>query len=197
MTDQDILPLDGGDTPDDPVLKARMQQAYFATPQPDASQIARCVRNVLEQARIASQPVAKFIPPSEVIRGWTWAGGMLTAAAAGLLVAVLNRDPAPADNAVSTTTTATAGGVQFELRLPKDAVNVSVVGDFNGWDATATPMVRKNDGEWSAKIALLPGRHIYAYLVDGKAWVVDPLQPQIPDVGNGPANALVVEGDPK
>ncbi|MGV3708939.1 MAG: hypothetical protein ACO1Q7_08855, partial [Gemmatimonas sp.] len=138
MTDQDILPIDGGDTPDDPVLKARLQRAYLATPLADASMVERCVRHVLDQAQSASRPPAISIPPSQVIRGRVWATGMLTAAAAGLLIAVLNRDPAPVSQNVSTTTTATDGGVQFELRLPKDAVNVSVIGDFNGWDATAS-----------------------------------------------------------
>lgn len=197
MTDEDILPLDGGDFQDDPALKSRLAKAYHATPPSDESTITRCVRLVLERAahEHGLPAVAR-----QTTRRWTIIGA--AAVAAGLLAAVTLRSRGPSDpnseslsSAPVATTTAIEGGIRFELRLPKNlAANVSVIGDFNGWDGKATPMVKDaKSGDWSAKIALLPGRHIYAYLVNGEKWIVDPLKPQIPDAGYGPANALVVE----
>jgi hypothetical protein len=55
------------------------------------------------------------------------------------------------------------------------AREVAVVGDFNGWRAGSTPLVR--DGgtrRWSATVALRDGAHRYAFVVDGTRWVPDP-----------------------
>jgi len=89
-------------------------------------------------------------------------------------------------------------GVNFAVWAP-NADAVSVVGDFNGWDTGVTPMQRDRSGRtWSARVPLEPGRHEYAFVVDGQRWVVDPLAPQVPDAGFGPTNAVVVdiEGTP-
>ena len=48
---------------------------------------------------------------------------------------------------------------------------------------------------WSARIPLEPGRHEYAFVVDGQRWVIDPLAPQVPDAGFGPTNAVVIDGE--
>jgi 1,4-alpha-glucan branching enzyme len=44
---------------------------------------------------------------------------------------------------------------------------VMLVGDFNGWDVTATPMHRTPDGRWMASLELPHGHHQYVFLVDG------------------------------
>lgn len=196
IDDNDVLPLDGGDVPDDATLKTRVADAYRSTPPSDERMVARCVRMVLE--RVTAEHAVQAASGRNSRK---WLIGV-AAVAAGLLITVTLRNRAnvsePSDSgnlAAVATTTAIVGGIQFDLRLPKGlASNVSVVGDFNGWDAKATPMVKDaKSGEWSAKITLLPGRHIYAYLVNGEKWVVDPLKPQIADAGYGPANAVVVE----
>ena len=48
------------------------------------------------------------------------------------------------------------------------ARRVAMVGDFNGWDASSTTLVR-DDGthRWSATLALRDGVHRYAFVVDG------------------------------
>ncbi|MEO7996450.1 MAG: isoamylase early set domain-containing protein [Gemmatimonadaceae bacterium] len=201
MSDDNILPLNGGDAPDDLELKARMISAYQNTPVAEAGAVARCVRVVLERAS-----AGEAVPAASSISRRHWMLGTAAIAAALLLsVTLRTRTPVAEQSAANAVDVANAtpigatvsvdGGVKFDLRLPKGlAANVSVVGDFNGWDASATPMVKGGtNGEWSAKVALLPGRHVYAYVVNGKQWVVDPLAPQIPDVGYGPANAVVVE----
>lgn len=54
-----------------------------------------------------------------------------------------------------------------------DARHVSVVGDFNQWDAAAHPMKRQPDGAWFAQVGLTHGPHHYQFCVDGKL-VLDP-----------------------
>ncbi len=53
------------------------------------------------------------------------------------------------------------------------AKQVSIVGDFNNWQANASPMIRQPDGRWMASLELSHGYHEYAFLVDGKR-VLDP-----------------------
>ena len=48
------------------------------------------------------------------------------------------------------------------------AGSVQLVGDFNGWNLTATPMQRMPDGGWFASLELHHGHHRYLFLVDGE-----------------------------
>jgi hypothetical protein len=95
---------------------------------------------------------------------------------------------------------ANAGGADaplpasFVLRRPV-AAHVALVGDFNGWDPAATPMARAGDGTWTATLAVPPGRHAYAFVVDG-AWVTDPRVPATHDADYGRDHSIVVVGTP-
>ena len=82
--------------------------------------------------------------------------------------------------------------VEFIFVAPS-ARNVSLVGDFNGWDAAITPMQRM-DGRttWSVAVRLPPGRHVYAFVVDGDSWVADPQAPLAPEQWFGQRNSVVV-----
>jgi RNA polymerase sigma-70 factor (ECF subfamily) len=53
------------------------------------------------------------------------------------------------------------------------AKSVALIGDFNRWDPSATPLTRSTSGLWGRTLRLTAGRHEYAYLVDGKRWVTD------------------------
>ena len=53
------------------------------------------------------------------------------------------------------------------------AKSVALIGDFNRWDPSATPLTRLAAGTWGRTLRLTAGRHEYAYLVDGKHWVTD------------------------
>jgi hypothetical protein len=55
----------------------------------------------------------------------------------------------------------------FRLRAP-EAVAVSLVADFNGWDPKANPLIGVGDGWWEGKFALPEGSFQYAYWVDGE-----------------------------
>ena len=73
------------------------------------------------------------------------------------------------------TATPTATLMRFAVQVP-EAQRVAIVGDFNAWDANATPLEWDADnGVWSAFLPLTPGRHEYMFVVDGREWVTDPL----------------------
>lgn len=60
--------------------------------------------------------------------------------------------------------------------LAPEAAQVLLGGSFNDWKPEATPMKRRPNGEWEASLDLLPGRHEYKFVVDGK-WCCEPGQP--------------------
>jgi hypothetical protein len=184
---------------DDAALVARLRASYARLPAPDAAQMARCTTAVLAETMHA--PSRRFGGAARP--RWWWGA----AAAAVLVVSVMRpwqpevavqrADGAFVGASVSAvgSTTESGDAIRFDLTLPTSAQEVALVGDFNGWDEHATPMSRRRtNGAWSAKVTLPPGRHVYAFVVNGRTWLVDPLAPQVPDEGYGPANAVVVEG---
>jgi 1,4-alpha-glucan branching enzyme len=79
----------------------------------------------------------------------------------------------------------------------KGAKRVSVVGDFNEWNQARAPMTRSADGSlWSATISILPGRHMYGYLVDDSLFVLDPSGPKARDPDLGAEGSIVIVGRP-
>lgn len=54
-----------------------------------------------------------------------------------------------------------------------EAREVSLAGDFNGWDIHATLMKKDKKGIWKATVPLPAGRYEYRFLADGK-WENDP-----------------------
>lgn len=46
--------------------------------------------------------------------------------------------------------------------------HVSLVGTFNGWNPTATPMCPAGRGRWARALFLPPGRYDYGLVVDGQ-----------------------------
>jgi hypothetical protein len=110
-----------------------------------------------------------------------WASGVAGALlAAGLLFTVLARGPATTR--------------PIELRLSAPASHVVVVGDFNDWDPAATPLRPGNEGgTWTVELRLPPGRYRYTFLVDGRRWVPDPVEPRAADDDFGaPTSVLTV-----
>ncbi|MEO6526087.1 MAG: isoamylase early set domain-containing protein [Gemmatimonadaceae bacterium] len=86
--------------------------------------------------------------------------------------------------------------VQLVLRAP-DAHRVSVVGDFNGWDASKSTMTRdRESGLWSQTLALRPGRHVYAFVVDDSIWIRDPRTPAANDPDFGRPGSVMLVGRP-
>ena len=81
--------------------------------------------------------------------------------------------------------------VQFMLVAPA-ASRVALVGEFNDWDAAATPMARAPGGAWHVAMPLATGRHVYAFVVDGTSWVADPQAPLAPEGFYGMRNSVLL-----
>jgi len=87
---------------------------------------------------------------------------------------------------------ATTTPVQFTLRDVR-AARVALVGDFNGWSQTATLLEPGTKaGTWSVTVPLSAGRHVYAFVVDGQAWMTDPRSPKARDLDFGRANSVLI-----
>ena len=81
--------------------------------------------------------------------------------------------------------------MKFVLLAPQ-ASRVSVVGDFNGWDRSATPAERQPDGSWTMFVSMRPGRHEYSFVIDGTHFIPDPTAPSAPNDDYGNRNSVVV-----
>lgn len=136
-----------------------------------------------------------------IARGWEWlrrprdfsitplTAATVVAALASLALWLGTRTPSRATG-VSTDTAV----VQFLLVAP-NAASVSLVGDFNDWDAETMPMRPvRSGGIWSVTILLAAGRHRYAFLVDGSRWLADPSAPRAPDDFGTPSSVVTVGG---
>ena len=89
---------------------------------------------------------------------------------------------------------ATQSGVSFVLYAPR-AHSVALVGDFNGWDTSATPLqLTGSGGAWVVTVPLPPGRYRYAFLIDGARWLADPGAPRAPDDDFGTPNSVLTVG---
>ena len=70
---------------------------------------------------------------------------------------------------------ATATEHEFRYKNP-DAKSVELMSEFNGWKGVS--MTKGNDGVWTARVSLTPGKHAYKFLVNGTDWVFDPDNPE-------------------
>jgi hypothetical protein len=77
--------------------------------------------------------------------------------------------------AQATTARDTVQIVRFVF-VDSGAASVELVGDFNEWTRGATALKPSGaPGVWAASVALTPGRHEYAFIINGSRWVADPL----------------------
>ena len=68
------------------------------------------------------------------------------------------------------------GKVTFSLpgEAAPGAATVHIVGEFNDWDKSATPMQRLQNGTFKATLDLETGRsYRYRYLIDNEKWEND------------------------
>jgi negative regulator of sigma E activity len=146
-------------------------------------------------ARIAAGPTKTTLATDVwdwLRRPWELSISPLGVAATALLAVVIWAGA----RHVRSTPTPSAGetDVQFVILAP-EAARVSLVGDFNDWDSSRTPMrVSQASGIWSVTIPLAPGRHRYAYVVDGRRWMADPSSPRAQDDFGTPSSVVTVGG---
>ena len=61
--------------------------------------------------------------------------------------------------------------VRFELPKDISATTAYLVGDFNDWDKTATPMKQLKSGVWKVDLDLQKNREYqFRYFLDGSEW---------------------------
>ncbi|MCC6316857.1 MAG: isoamylase early set domain-containing protein [Gemmatimonadaceae bacterium] len=88
---------------------------------------------------------------------------------------------------------AEAQPVQFILS-DSTATTVSLIGDFNDWNAGATPMTYDaTHRAWIVTIPLVPGLHEYQFLVDGKRHSIDPSAPMVSGDFGSPNSVVTVK----
>jgi 1,4-alpha-glucan branching enzyme len=85
--------------------------------------------------------------------------------------------------------------VTFEMPAAVAAESLNVVGDFNSWDANATPMKRQKAGDWSTTLRLAPGNYRFRYLADGTKWENDMAPDGFEPSGLGSENCVLIVGN--
>jgi hypothetical protein len=128
---------------------------------------------------------------------WLWSPRALTlrpayALAGGLAVAAAVSTSVLQPAAPVNLSAATPARVIVQFRLgDAGAHEVALAGDFNGWH----PIHRLHQAEagvWSVDVALAPGVYNYVFVVDGKAWRLDPLAPRVTDGFGGSSSRVAV-----
>ena len=165
-----------------PELDARVMAAIDAESRESALMRAR---------RWLTEPRLVTVTP---LRAMAMAAGIVVVAVlAGERSAPRDEQPAVTPPAASARTDTTV--IQFVFVAP-GASSVSLVGDFNGWDRAQTPLKpQASGGMWSVALPLPPGRHRYAFIVDGTKWVVDPSAPRAVEDDFGSPNSVVTVGE--
>jgi hypothetical protein len=124
--------------------------------------------------------------------GFEWSGTRRTTSEVASSVSAPVADT-PAPVRLATNGEDAPNVVPFMLRAP-GASTVAIVGDFNGWDVSKSPMQQSAPGVWSTTIGLVPGRHIYAFVVDDSVWTLDPRAPRVADPDFGRSGSAIVVG---
>lgn len=188
----------------DDVIARRMAAELKAPVRLDEAFDRRVMREVRRTRRPGARPrlVHSLVRPRSFtvspLIGLAAAAGFAGIVAFGTLT--LARDPAATGHVGRATAAASAPTVspraettlvQFVLVAP-EASGVSLVGDFNDWDAQATPLrAVSRGGVWTVHVPLAAGRHEYAFVVDGTRWIPDPAAPPAPDDDFGISNSVV------
>lgn len=84
--------------------------------------------------------------------------------------------------------------VTFSCCAP-EAQNVSVAGDFTGWQQAPVALKQDKQGVWKKTVSLPPGRYEYRLLVDGD-WRDDPQCPNRAPNQFGSENCVCVVAGP-
>jgi hypothetical protein len=117
----------------------------------------------------------------------------------GVAIGVRMSGRSVAAQSAAASATDTVQVVRFVF-VDSGARSVELVGDFNDWAKGSTALQRSGaPGVWAATVSLSPGRHEYAFIINGSRWVADPLALKSSDefgtessvirVGNPPRNA--------
>jgi len=191
----------------DPVLH-RAIESLRELPDVDPAAIERAVAAAAAARATPSDDLPLLAPPRRAVRPWMIGAVAAAAIVVGFVLRGAMTRP-PESNAPATSTPAKAlqpvASTAEQKSLPimeqfvfnsRTAHRVSVVGDFNGWNPTAAPMIRSADGDlWSTTIPILPGRHLFAFMVDDSI-VLDSRSPKVLDPDLGTEGSVIIVGRP-
>jgi hypothetical protein len=146
-------------------------------------------KRLMEKVRAEGQ---SLYPPMSSIDSW-WKrkrvvrvsplAGLALAAGIGAIVVVssfaigsrISIRPAVASQTPAAVRPDTVQLVRFVF-VDRSAASVELVGDFNEWARGSTTLQRSGaPGVWAVSVPLSPGRHEYAFIINGSRWVADPL----------------------
>jgi hypothetical protein len=199
------------DAEKDPVLRRAIEELR-RLPDADPDKVKRVVL-AAAAARVAPADDDMLIEPprrGNVARA-SIAAGLIAAAAIvgfvgrGMLAPRANQDlPTPLAAVPVQTLRPASTSASDVVALPHQFVlrnatahRVSVVGDFNDWNPKSTPLTRSGDGAlWSTIIPVLPGRHLYGFMLDDSLFVLDPRAPKAHDPDLGSEGSVVIVGRP-
>lgn len=207
---------------DDEVMLAQVKAVLSPLPAVDRRHIAQILAATQDRRRTPWQRVVGRV--AEALEWWRFSAPPVargaSLAAAALTIGFVARGyvmrpdavagPTPTTAVMASGTAAVAAAVPVDdaadasaRRVPvqflldardvPSAEQVSIVGDFNDWSVTATPLTR-DSGVWSTTVPLTPGRHVYAFVVNGETWLADPRAPQATDADFGrPGSVIIVQ----
>jgi len=182
----------------DPAARARLLDAVRESPRPVRR--APMWRALLEPRSLSLSPMGSMAAAAGLVGIGVLAGLYSANYRGGLVaergdhVAVNTQHPVPptTQNRVDTIRV-----VKFVFVAPH-ASEVSLVGDFNQWNAGATLMSKTpTGGTWSVELPLREGRHVYAFVVksaNGQQWMADPSAPLAPEDDFGTPSSVVLVG---
>lgn len=83
--------------------------------------------------------------------------------------------------------------VTFVLPVDYPHVPVTVVGDFNQWNATANPLQRRSNGTYSTTLVLEAGqRYAFRYLCGNGEWFNEGFADAFETNGFGSDNSILI-----
>ena len=79
------------------------------------------------------------------------------------------------------------------FKFKTEAKDLVLVGDFNGWDETATPMKKSKDGTFSVTVEMDTGyEQQFRYLADGHIWLNDEAADKYVVSSLGSENSVII-----
>ena len=82
----------------------------------------------------------------------------------------------------------------FNLQGHLDAKKIFLAGNFNAWDDDGIRMRRSSVG-WNLPVYLEEGTWSYKYVINGRDWILDPVNPNQRADGAGNMNSVIAIGD--
>ena len=165
---------------------ARLLSAVWAAPRPSRWQRAMDALRMPALTRVGALAVTgAALALGFVMRGTLEAPTVPVAPIAG------NGIETPVQFAAATDRESMAVPTQFVFD-DRTAQRVSVVGEFNGWQAGKTPLTRLESGLWTVTVPLTPGRHVYAFVLDDTLVKADPRAPKVRDADYGREGSVVM-----